>query len=87
MTITFTVPTAKISRISASLDFYGYVFDSTLGTTDATQRINFFIGMTITDWQSLLFNYERNAAIIAGTSEAQQARTFIGLSDVTGVGT
>ncbi len=84
MTLTFTIPAAKLSRISAALDFYGYQFDSTLGINDTNQRINFFENITIADWQSLLFNYERNLAInTVGDSAALQVKRFIGLSDVT----
>ena len=87
MTITFTIPAGKISRISAALDFYGYVFNPALGTTDANQRMAFFRKITIENWQSLLFNFERQMAInldASGTdSAALQAKRFVGLEDVT----
>lgn len=84
MTITFTIPADKISRISAMLDWYGYKFDSASGITDANQRIAFFKKMAIDNWTSNVFNYERNMAInTVNDSAALQAKRFTDLSTIT----
>lgn len=85
MTVTFTVPNQKLQRLSDALASVGYVFNPALGTTDLQQRRAFLGGLTKDFWQSIVFNYERQAAIALEPNDtaAEQAKRFVDLSDIT----
>jgi hypothetical protein len=84
MIFTFDIPNAKLLRISNALPSVGYVFNPSSGLTDVQQRYAFFRTLTIQQWQSLVFNYERSVAIATqGDSAAAQAARFVDLSDIT----
>lgn len=84
-TISLTIPDDKLTRINNCLDDWGYVYDSSLATTNAKQKERFIEKKLIAFMQSELFNTERKKAIALEPNDtaALQAKRFVGLDDVT----
>lgn len=78
MIIQFEILQAQGDRIIAALPSLGFVYDPESTISEEQQKWAFFVNMTLSHWDGLVFNYERSLAIAnePNDSAALQAERY-----------
>lgn len=79
MILQFNIEQQQLDRIIAVLPSLGFVYDSENTNPLLQQQMQFLIDMTMRNWDSGVFNYERSLAIANEPNDtaAEQAKRYI----------